>query len=348
MKRLTDGELSIFCEQMGMTLGAGLPAVEGILVMQEDAQGQGSLDPELYEKLNQHLEETGVFWEALEVTGVFPEYLVHMARVGEETGNLDEVMRGLAAYYERQDAMAQDIRNAITYPLLMLGIMILVMLVIIIKVLPVFARVYEQMGSPLTGAAALLLRFGEFLGRWYGVALGLFFVAAVFVIWLFRSERGRKLFAKAADHFLGTRKIRDLLGSARFASGMSMAIRSGMDYGSAFDLVEMLLSGDEVMKKKVALCRQAEEEGASLSDAVNTAGIFGGLFARLFHVAERTGELPEALEKIAVQADEEVTERIYNFVSVLEPTMVIGLSVLVGGILLSVMVPLMNLLSSMG
>lgn len=348
MKRLTDGALSVFCEQMGMTLRAGLPAMEGILLMKEDAQGQEVLPAEVYEKISQRLEETGVFWDALEEAGVFPEYLIHMTRVGEETGNLDEVMRGLAAYYARQDSMAQDIRNAITYPLLMLGIMILIVFVLIVKVLPVFARVYEQMGSTVTGVAALLLRFGEFLCRWYGAGIGIFLICAAVVVWLLRSEQGRKLFAAVADRFLGTRKIRDLLGCTRFASGMSMALRSGMDYSSSFDLAERLVSGDAAMQKKIALCRQMEGEGASLSEAVNQSGIFTGLAARLFYVAERAGEMPEALEKIAVQADEEVTERVQNFVSVLEPTLVIVLSVMVGGILLSVMVPLMNLLSSMG
>ena len=102
------------------------------------------------------------------------------------------------------------------------------------------------------------------------------------------------------------------------------------------------------MKQKLAACREQVEEGESFSRAAVQAGILSGLYGRMLFIAERTGDTDGALRRIAAQADDEVTARIQNFISVLEPTMVAVLSVLVGGILLSVMVPLMGILSSIG
>ena len=102
------------------------------------------------------------------------------------------------------------------------------------------------------------------------------------------------------------------------------------------------------MKQKLDACRKQVEEGESFSRAAVQAGILSGLYGRMLFIAERTGDTDGALRRIAAQADDEVTARIQNFISVLEPTMVAVLSVLVGGILLSVMVPLMGILSSIG
>ena len=102
------------------------------------------------------------------------------------------------------------------------------------------------------------------------------------------------------------------------------------------------------MKQKLAACREQVEEEESFSLAAVQAGILSGLYGRMLFIAERTGDTDGALRRIAAQADDEVTARIQNFISVLEPTMVAVLSVLVGGILLSVMVPLMGILSSIG
>ena len=347
-KVLSNSERILFCEQMGMILKSGISAAEGIMIMKEDAGQEESPLRELYEEIQRNLDETGIFYDALEETGAFPDYMIQMARIGEQTGNLDEVMEGLAAYYEREENMVQDIKSAVTYPLLMLGMMLVIFLVMIVKVLPVFAQVYEQLGGQMTGMAAVLLQAGIGIRRYYGVILLIVFLLAAGCLWLFCTPQGKERFRKMAGGFFGTRKILSRMQTARFASGMSMALRSGMDYTGAFHMVDFLLQGDDKVRKKLEDCRERVEEGESFSAAAVQSGMLTGLYGRMLYIAERTGETDGALKKIALQADSEVTARIQNFISVLEPTMVAILSVLVGGILLSVMVPLMGILSSIG
>ena len=347
-KVLSNNEKILFCAQMGMILKAGLSATEGIMIMKEDAGQEESSLRALYEQIQKNLEETGIFYDALEETGAFPDYMIQMIRLGEQTGNLDEVMDGLAAYYEREENMVQDIKSAVTYPLLMLGMMLVIFLVMIVKVLPVFAQVYEQLGGQMTGMAAVLLRAGEGIRQYYGWILLVLIAIAGGVVWLFCTAKEKERFRRLAGQFFGTRKIMSRMQTARFASGMSMALRSGIDYDGAFQMVDALLEEDAVMKKKLENCRESVGEGETFSTAAVQSGLLTGLYGRMLYIAERTGETDGALRKIAAQADEEVTMRIQNFISVLEPTLVAVLSVLVGGVLLSVMVPLMGILSSIG
>ena len=113
--------------------------------MLQDARG--SDEKELLTVMNDVLTHTGILHEALKKTGAFPGYLLNMVRIGEQTGRLDDVMQSLAEYYEKEASLAQTIKNAVTYPLIMIFMMILVIIVLITKVMPVFNQVFKQLGS---------------------------------------------------------------------------------------------------------------------------------------------------------------------------------------------------------
>lgn len=223
--------------------------------------------------ISTYLEETGIFYEALQRAGVFPDYVIQMAKLGEETGNLDVTTKGLAAYYEREENTMQDIRSAISYPLMILCMLLTIMLVMIVKVMPVFNQVYEQLGSQITGPAAVLLKTGEVLKQYWVIPAVFICIFAAGVWWLLKTIKGNTVLRRLTGRFFSSKSIVKRLNSARISS---------------------------------------------------------------------------ALSKIAVQVDEEVTAEIQNFVSVIEPTMVIILSILVGALLLSVMMPLMGILSVIG
>ena len=336
-----------FCEQMGLILKEGLPASEGIMMMKEDAKEETEIRT-LYAEMYEMLEETGSLYLTLEEMSVFPDYMMQMVKIGEQTGNLDEVMTSLSVNYEREEQLMQDMKSAVTYPVIMLGMMLVILFVMLVKVLPVFNQVYEQLGSTMTGFASLLLKIGVGMQEHSEVLLVLLLLAALVLAWVFCTKKGQQLFHKISRRILGGEKIASLIGIGRFSSGMSMALRSGLDYEEAFSLVSDLMVEDEKMKDKIMTCQTRVAEGASLAKAAVQLHILNGMNGRLLQIAERTGDTAETLEKIARQTDEEITAWIQDLVAVLEPTLVAILSVLVGGILLSVLIPLMGILSSIG
>lgn len=226
----------------------------------------------------------------------------------------------------------------------MAGMLAVIVVVMLVKVLPVFAKVYAQLGSEMTGMAGVLLHIGLGIRQGYGWILLLLLLLGLWLFRVWHSDEGRR----TVKHFFAGKKIMEKISIARFASGMSMALRSGMDYDAAFLLVGDLLEEDDTMKEKLAICQKKLQEGETFPGAAAQAEILGGMQARILHIAERTGDMDAALAVVAAQADEEVTILIRNFVSILEPTLVAVLSILVGGILLAVMFPLLGVLSSIG
>lgn len=345
---LSNSEIAVFCEQSGMILESGLSMLEGISIMEADVEPQNTEYKKIYADIRTCLEETGIFHEALQKAEVFPDYVIQMAKLGEETGNLDVTMKGLAAYYEREENTMQDIRSAISYPLMILCMLLTIMLVMIVKVMPVFNQVYEQLGSQITGPAAVLLKAGEVLKQYWVIPAVFICIFAAGVWWLLKTIKGNAVLRRLTGRFFSSKSIVKRLNSARISSALSMALQSGMDYGRAFDMAAALVDGDEETKKKLLDSKEKMFEGESFSKVIKETQIYSPLHARMIMIAERTGEADQALSKIAVQVDEEVTAEIQNFVSVIEPTMVIILSILVGALLLSVMMPLMGILSVIG
>ena len=158
---LSNSEVAVFCEQSGMILESGLSMLEGISIMEEDVEPHNTEYKKMYEDMRMCLEETGIFHEALTKTGLFPSYVIQMTKIGEETGNLDVVMKGLAAYYEREENTMQDIKSAISYPLMILCMLLAIMLVMVVKVVVVFKQVYEQLGTQFTVPGADILKSEE-------------------------------------------------------------------------------------------------------------------------------------------------------------------------------------------
>ena len=128
-KTLSNMEVTAFSEQMAMILKSGIPASEGISIMLEDAQSEA--ERVLLGVISEGMTQTGKLYDSLGETGVFPSYMLQMVQIGEETGTLDEVMESLSSHYEREEAISKSIKSALTYPLIMIGMMFLVIIVLI-------------------------------------------------------------------------------------------------------------------------------------------------------------------------------------------------------------------------
>lgn len=153
--KLTARELSSFCGQMGMLLHSGISTTEGLHILCDESKTD--TDREILTPLIRSVEENGSLSQALEEVGCFPASMTAYVKTGEETGCLDEIMNSLSEHYKQEQEISQQIRSAVTYPLIMLGMMAVVILVLLVKVLPVFQQVFQQMGLEMNGVSRGLL-----------------------------------------------------------------------------------------------------------------------------------------------------------------------------------------------
>ena len=329
---LDSAELSSFCSQVALILSAGLPLYDGMETLAETTRG--SEHAELYEGVSKGVTETGSLYQALQRDDRWPTYLVEMTGIGEQTGQLESVMNGLADYYAREDRIRSSIVGAITYPLV-LGVLLVVIIAIMLwRVLPVFQRVLNSMGAELSASGSALMRLGSTIG-WVVLALVALAVLAVVVgAILMRTSARDRVLAVVRRLFPPVRSLSMKLASSRVASVLSMMLHSGFPTGEAFRLLPSVLSDGEATDK-VRGIRKELDEGAAFADAISHSKLFDGLHDRMIRMG------------VAAGREDQVEEGIARLVAIIEPTLIALLAIVIGAVLLSVMLPMAGILSSM-
>ena len=345
VKKLTSYEIASFCRQIALLMKAGISPAEGIDILMEDSSDASG--KKILSSISQVLSSGEKFHVALNMSGVFPEYVVHMVTIGEESGNMDVVMESLADYYEREDNIRSNIKSAVSYPLIMIFMMLAVVLVLVIKVLPIFDQVFAQLGTNMSGFSQSLLNAGNLLNKYSAVLVIIIAAIALLSIYIYFTDQGKNAFKKLLFHMRFTKKVMEELESERFASGMVLTLSSGMDTYEGLSLVKKLVQ-TESMKKKIEDCRTLLLDGDSFPEALEKSKIFTSFYSQLISVGFKSGSMDRAMKQIADRFEHETERKIFSLISVLEPTLVIVLSIIVGMILMSVILPLLGIMTTIG
>ena len=341
---LTSAELSSFCSQVALILSAGLPLYDGMETLAESARGIEHAD--VYEAVSKAVNETGSLYEALKRDDRWPAYLVEMTGIGEQTGQLEKVMNALAEYYGREDRIRSAVVSAVTYPLVLGVMLVLIVAVMLWKVLPVFRRVLSGMGAELTGSGSVLMNLGSAVG-WIVLALaGLAVLAVIACAILMRTSAREDVLRLLRRLCPPVRRLSMKLASSRVASVLSMMLSSGFPTGEAFRLMPAVISDGEAAEKVEGI-RKDLDGGAAFADAISNAHLFDSLHDRMIRMGVAAGREDQVMEKIAGLYEEQVEDGIAQLVAIIEPTLIALLSVVIGAILLSVMLPMAGILSSM-
>ena len=210
----------------------------------------------------------------------------------------------------------------------MIGMMLVIIIILMTKVMPVFDQVFRQFGQEMTGFSRGILLAGNALSRYSAVFAVLLAVIVCAGIYFTKTESGRKKLYHIGSGFAFSRELKDKLSACRFAGGMSLALKSGLTPEQGMEFSENLIEDDD-FRKKVAECKADMENGTDIAEALVKAGIFTGVYARMTSIAGKAGMMDEMMGRIADECEEEVDEKLSSMIAVLEPTLVIILSVIV-------------------
>lgn len=343
-KPLNARELFHFCEQFSFLLHSGISAAEGLHILIEDTETESS--KKMLASIADDFELNGQLSESLKKSGYFPDSMTSYIKIGEETGCLDEIMKNLAAHYQQEIELREQIRHAVSYPFFMLGMMAAVMILLLVKVLPVFQQVFRQMGLELDGFSYKLLKLGNTFQHYFGVFLVLLLLLIGFLLFLCYHKNGRNLLNHAISKIPFVRKIPITIDYNRLTAGIALGLRSGLEPITSLELANDLIV-HPVVKGRLQTALSLLNDGAGFSIALTDSGLFQGMDSRLISIGFQAGAADEVMEKIAERYHEKSLSQMEQIVSVIEPTIVIILSVMVGVILLSVMLPLLGILSEM-
>jgi len=343
-RSITSAELSSFCSQIALILSAGLPLYDGMETLAETTRGTEYAD--FYERAYKGVNETGSLYQALKQDDRWPTYLVEMTGIGEQTGQLENVMNGLAEYYAREERIRTSVVSAVTYPLVLGVMLVLIIMIMLWKVLPVFQRVLNSMGMEMTRSGSAMMKLGSTIG-WVVLALvGVVVLAVVVCAILMKTSARDNVLAFLRKAFPPIRRLSMKLSSSRVASVLSMMLGSGFPTGEALRIMPSILSDAEAGERVRGISSNLDS-GMSFADAMEQCKLFEGLHNRMIRMGVAAGREDQVMDKIAGIYEEQVESGIAQLVSIIEPTLIALLSVVIGAILLSVMLPMAGILSSM-
>ena len=340
---MSHGELSSLCLELSMLFHSGVGTGDALTLLAEES------DPAYQAMLTAMADQVDLgstLSAAMRETGRFPAYVCGLVEVGERAGRTEEALSALARYYERRARLDRRIKSALLYPAVMLLLMLVVIGVLLIKVLPVFDNVYASLGGQLTGVAGGLLALGRALEGampvlWAVMVLFVFLILAFFLLPAFRQKLTLWWQERYGDRGIGRR-----LNTARVAQAFAMGMASNLSYPKMVDLAARLVEGGA--RRRCEACSRLMAQGRSLTEALEESGLLPPRQCRILELAQKNGAGDTAMAKIAQDLAEEGELALDAAVGRVEPALVLVCSLLVGLILLSVMLPLMNIMAAIG
>lgn len=337
-------DLAIFCRQFSVIINAGITIVEAISILRDQTEKRSLRD--VLDAVHEQMQKGRVLSEALLLyPDVFPDFLTSMVKVGEASGSLDQVLNRLADYYERDNKVRRKVRTAMTYPMILGILTIGVVILLLVKVLPMFSGILSGVGGQMPLLTQVLMGISNFMvANFLMIAIILVFIIAALSYW-FKSEGGRLWFDRIKLTLPAIKKTTIKVITSRFARSMGMLLKSGIPIINAMEIMGNLI-GNKAVEEKFKGCREEIKEGKGIAMPIRKLEIFPPLLIHMIAVGESTGELDEMLARTAGFFDEEVEESIDKLTAMIEPAMIIVMAAVIGTIILSIMLPMISILGT--
>lgn len=339
-------ELVIFTRQLSTMIGAGLSLLESLDVLGEQAETPGMRIT--CERLTTEL-RGGSDLSAAMITcpKAFSSLYVSMVRAGEASGQMDIILERLAEYVEEADELRREVKSAMTYPVISLILVLGITSFLMLGVVPTFRQVFESLDAELPALTTFVLNTSDWLKANYAVAFG-GSAATLVGLYLFKKTRkGSYLFDRLALNIPIFGPMARKVALARFSRTFSTLTRSGVPIMGTLDIVADT-AGNQVVTEAVLNSREAVRNGNMLSEPLSQSPVFPPMVTRMIAIGERSGALETLLEKIADFYDSQVKAQIKSLTSLIEPLLISFMGVIVGGVVLSVFLPILDIVGKLG
>jgi len=341
-KGITTRELVVFTRQFATMIDAGLPLVQ-CLEIQSDQQTNKTLK-EVLRAIKADLEQGSTFADALRKhPKVYDDLYVNLVHAGEVGGILDAILNRLATYLEKADSLKRKVKGAMVYPSTIVVVSIGVIILLLVKVIPVFKQMFADFGGALPAPTQAVVNMSEFLQHW--IVLILAVVAAV-VVGFSQARKRLDSFRYRTDAlFLKLPVFGSLLRKvavSRFSRTLGTMISSGVPILDALEICART-SGNMVVESALMKTRAAISEGRTIAEPLESSGVFPGMVVQMIAVGESTGAMDAMLGKIADFYEEEVDAAVDDLTAMLEPLIMVFLGGTIGGILMAMYLPIFKI-----
>jgi type IV pilus assembly protein PilC len=338
-------DLAVFTRQFSVMIDAGLPLVQCLEILA--TQQENKTFARVLQQTRMDVEGGSTLADAMRKhPKAFDELFVNMIAAGEAGGILDTILKRLATYIEKAVKLKAQVKGAMVYPIAVISIAGIVVAVILWKVIPTFAAMFEGLGAQLPLPTRIVITMSNWFVRILPF-LVLILVGGGFLLRRYYATYGGR---RAIDRMvlklpiLGV--IMQKIAVARFCRTLATLISSGVPILDGLEITART-SGNAIIEDAIMAVRKAVESGMTLAQPLKESGVFPPMVVQMIGVGEQTGALDAMLSKIADFYEDEVDQAVANLLTLLEPVMIMFLGVTVGGIVISMYLPLFDLISKL-
>ena len=344
--KISDKSLSIICQQFSIILTAGLPLVKTVELVSK--QTEDKTLKALLTKISDDVNSGYSLADSFALHGKsLSATFVETVRAGEQSGNLPMVFDQLSKYYTKKSKTGNKVRAALTYPVFVIIVAVVVVGIVMVKAVPVFTRTFASMGNDLPGVTKALIATSNFFNKyaWLLIIICVLVFAAYKVYQ--KTEKGSLQIEKLKLSFPLLGSIRMMNACAHFANTFSTLLKAGVPLTRALNTTAKTI-GNRYLEASLTRCSENVEQGFKLGDVMRAEGVFPELLTEMTTVGENSGRIEETLLVVSDFYENETETTTNRALAVLEPSIILVLAVFVVWILLAVYLPMFNMYGSMG
>jgi type IV pilus assembly protein PilC len=342
--RIKQTQVVTFTTQLSTLQDAGLPIVRSLKILAEQ-QKPGKFKDAL-EAIGDDVEQGSTFSEALsKFPKAFDKLYVSMVKAGEAGGVLDVILNRLATFMEKAERIKKKVKGALTYPIAVIIVAILIVTCIMIYVVPSFEKMFKDLGQALPAPTQFLLTTSELVTTYWYLLPGVPFGIWVIVKWIARTDRGRIAIDRLKLNVPVFGMIIKKSSISRFCRTLGTLIASGVPILEALRIVKDAV-GNVMIANAIEEVHGSIREGDTVAEPLRNSGVFDELLINMIDVGEETGELDKMLIKIADNYEADVDVAVESVSALIEPLIIVGLGGVVGFIVVSLFLPLIEIIKS--
>jgi len=338
-------ELAIFVRQFSVMIDAGLPLVQCLEIL--GTQQENKTFAKILQQTRIDVEGGASLADAMRKhPKAFDDLFVNMIAAGEAGGILDTILKRLATYIEKAVKLKGQVKGAMVYPVAVIGIAGIVIAVILWKVIPTFAAMFEGLGAQLPLPTRIVIG----MSNWFVRLLPFMVVFGIAFVFLFRkyyaTHHGRRVVDRTVLKLPILGILMQKIAVARFCRTLATLMASGVPILDGLEITART-AGNAIIEDAIMAVRKGVESGLTVAQPLKESGVFPPMVVQMIGVGEQTGALDAMLSKIADFYEEEVDQAVANLLTLMEPVMILFLGVTVGGIVISMYLPIFDLISKL-
>jgi type IV pilus assembly protein PilC len=276
---------------------------------------------------------------------IFPKFMTSMVRVGEESGTLDEIFERLSEFYKRENVLKCKIMRSLAYPAVVLVVSIIVVQILFIYIIPIFVSTINELGGNVPETTKIILSVSSFISNNVPLIIILTILSVMTVLYLKRNNNVNMFFQELVIKSTFTKAVAQKFIAAKFSSTIGILLNSGIPIIKALDINRNILE-NAYLVSKIDRCMEDIKSGSTFSESIYSLDIFSRMMCTMIRIGEETGRLNDMLIKTSNMLEEELYNTIEKITSLIEPLLIILLSVFVGFILITLIGPMFNIMDT--